>query len=256
MAHELHRIAHSRAGGAHSVGVAGTVEDDAVTELILERLDACTLFYAYAAGIDFAVVRHIEQTFVLAAVHILDQYQVVPAFFRFRGLGCGPHPFAVTLDVEVISPVGDRHSGDRAVLPAPFGLDADYGGVGLEEHCKAGRTADLTILSRGETLVEHGVHTVIRVRGVVHNLSDEIEFGSLGESELYVLRCLGGRCQAEQSCGKNADDSFHCSYYVMVLSVFGTVNIAFNCLYLPADGHLFQIQDKQGLGREGSARGG
>lgn len=69
-------------------------------------------------------------------------------------------------------------------------LDCDDCGVCLEKYGKTCRAAYLQVFAFGESFVLDSVHSVIRIRGVFMDFSDEVEVFGLSEDVLDVLWCL------------------------------------------------------------------
>ena len=64
----------------------------------------------------------------------------------------------------------------------------------LEKNCETSRTAYLTVLSNCKAFVFHCVDSVVRIRSLFVNLSDEIEVGSLSEDILHIFWSLSKSC--------------------------------------------------------------
>ena len=148
-----------------------------------------------------AVDGQVQEAFLDARGHVLDE---VHGRLRIPGRGAaggGPEPFAVFPDVQVKAVGGEAHRVVRLVGEVAGGLDGDGRGVRPEQDGDAGRAADLQVLPLGEALVPHRVHAVVGV-GRVDDLADEGEVGGLGID-------LGGQGGGNEDRQGGEDELFH-----------------------------------------------
>ena len=129
VAGELGGIGHSCAGGAGSVGIAGSEDADPVLERIGKGFDHRPFDYSDFHGLDFAVKRKVEKAVLHAAVHVGNKAEG----FRFLAfapyLGVGVQPFAALFNIEVISPCRDSARVGRELHLSVDRLYPDGGGV-------------------------------------------------------------------------------------------------------------------------------
>ena len=160
-------------------------------------------------GLHVAVDRKVQEAFLHAGGHVLDQGHRGFGLADVRRGRTGPQPAFPVFDIKVIAVGGQAHGRVGGVGEIAFRADRDGGTVRPEDDGEAGGGTDLLVLALRETLVFHRIYAVVGV-GRREDLADQVQVGSFRVHILHLVGCpLGHQGEADEKGCKQREGLFH-----------------------------------------------
>ena len=171
-----------------------------MSERIVDGLDAGVFLRTDLYGRLLTEYRQVKKALMHRPIHVLDQSDILVRLVVLCHRGCGPKPFPVVPDIQIIT-TGRQSTGVHRKTPILiFCLDCDDFRVGPESHRKTGGHPYLSVLAFCETFEFHRVNPMVRVRCVRHEFANHCEVRGLRERivHLFVLRRGGQNSQRQR----------------------------------------------------------